>query len=85
MVTCVLARQPVLSAYVMDAVPPVNPSTVPPATVATVLLLLAQVPPDVTSESREAVPEQKDLVPVMTAGFGLTVNPKVALQPVANV
>jgi len=69
----------------MEAVPAEAPLTSPPATVATVLLLLAHVPLPVRSVSNVAEPAHTDFVPPIAAGFGLTVNPNVLLQPVINV
>ena len=65
----------------MDAVPAATPSTEPEAepTEATGVVPELHVPPGTELESVEDAPLQKDIVPVIDAGIGLTVTFKVAV------
>ena len=54
-------------------------------TVATVVALLAHVPPVVTSLKPVVKPTQTVAVPVIDEGNGLTVTTNVAIQPVPRV
>jgi hypothetical protein len=53
--------------------------------VATLVFVLLQLPPEVASFNATQVPEHNEVMPVMIAGIGLTVNPAVAVQPLAIV
>lgn len=67
----------------MVAVPADTPVTFPnPSTVATEVELLLHEPPVVLQLNALAAPSQADSVPVMAAGFGLTVTDIVLKQPV---
>ncbi len=58
----------------MVVVPAATPVTVPVEfMVATAVLLLAQVPPEVASERAIVDPAHTELAPVIAAGNGLTV------------
>ena len=52
--------------------------------VATVVLLLAQVPPAVASESVSVLPTHSGAIPVIPAGAGSTVTVVVRIHPVDN-
>lgn len=65
--------------------PLTKPATVPPDTIATVLLLLLQVPPLVALVSEILAPAHTAVGPVIAAGAGLTVIAVVVKQPVPNV
>ena len=60
------------------------PVTIPVVepTVATVVLSLVQMPPEVASLSKVVRPTHAAGVPVIGAGTGLTVTTTVAIQPV---
>jgi hypothetical protein len=80
------AAQPVGNVYTIDGVPAVTPVTTPAElTVACAVLLLVHVPPDVISANAVVRPVQTLLAPVIPAGNALTVNGKVATQPVGSV
>jgi hypothetical protein len=83
-VNTVVALHPVAKVYKIFGVPGAIAVTIPLAepTVASAVLLLLQVPPAVTSLKVELRPEQIEVVPVITAGIGLTVTAAVARQPV---
>jgi hypothetical protein len=73
-VITVVAIQFVGAVYVIIAVPPVTPFTVPDVpTVAMPVLLLLHVPPDVMSLKVVDVPAQTIVVPVTDAGNGFIV------------
>lgn len=86
-VTTVVAKQPVPNiVYVIVAVPDDTPVTVPlELTVAIVVLLLLQVPPNVVLVSEVVPPVHKLVVPLMADGSGLTVNVANTPQPVGRV
>jgi hypothetical protein len=71
----------------MMVVPAEAPVTIPVVPiVATVVVPLLQVPPEVPSLKVVVAPEQIPVPPVMAAGAGLTVNPVVVRQiPNENV
>lgn len=71
--------------YVIMAVPAEIPFMVPPPAVATEVLLLDQVPPDVASRSVLVAPSHALVVPVIDAGRGVTVIDVEVEQPVPNV
>lgn len=52
-------------------------------TVATLVILLVQVPPAGTDDSADVLPKQTDEVPDMADGITLTVTTAVLKQPVA--
>jgi hypothetical protein len=54
---------------------------VPEPIVATVVLLLLQLPPDVPSVSTVVAPVQIEEIPAIAAGVGFTVIDFVAMQP----
>jgi len=86
-VSAVVAVQPVGKVYVMVRAPADTPVMIPvvlPA-VASVVLLLLQVPPVVALLSVVVRPAHTLVVPLIAAGSGLTVNAVVMLQPVASV
>jgi hypothetical protein len=64
----------------MVAVPPEMPVTIPEPLpiVATVVVLLLHVPPDVLLLNDVVNPTHKDVIPVIVAGSGLTVTVIVA-------
>ena len=65
----------------MTAVPGIIPNTTPePETVATDVLLLAHVPPGVTSLREVVVPTHRFMAPVIGEGAVLTVTVAVAKQ-----
>lgn len=86
----VVVKQPVGSVYVMTAVPNDMPVTIPlvSPTVATPVLLLAQVPPPVFVRV-VVVPAHKAVAPIMGLGNGFMVMVAlpviVAVQPVLAV
>ena len=84
--TMVLATQPALNTNVIVDVPGTFPVTTPvdEPIVATVVLLLVQVPVPVASLNVVDVPEQTDVLPEIPAS-GLTVIAAVAIQPVESV
>jgi hypothetical protein len=70
----------------MLAVPPAIPDTIPDVpTVATALLLLLHVPPDVTLLNPVVLPVQVNKVPVMEDGNSVTVTVVDTWQPVLIV
>ena len=73
--------------YVIVYVPATFPVTIPVVlpTGAFTLELLLQVPPEVASVSKEILPVHTVGVPLIAAGFGLTVTIVVNIQPVLNV
>jgi hypothetical protein len=78
--------QPVGKVYVILVVPASIPDTTPPASiVATVVILLAHVPPAVASVSVVVRPWQTLSVPVMIEGSEFTVTIAVEMQPVPSV
>ena len=86
MVTARVVTQPVGKVKVMTEVPPATPLTVPVGpTVATVPLLLLQVP--VPLVSVVVLPAHATAMPLIAAGKGFTVTIVVALQlaPIENV
>jgi hypothetical protein len=84
-VTVTVCLHPVAKAYVMIEVPNDTPVTVPDVpTVATLVLLLAQVPPAEASVRLMVEPTQTPVDPVITAGTGFTVNTLVFRQPVES-
>jgi len=85
-VTVPVALQPLLSVYEMTEVPDDTPVTTPvvPATVATLVVPLVQVPPVVPSVNVIVDPAQNADAPAMVAGEALTVTTVVAVQPVPN-
>jgi hypothetical protein len=69
----------------MKADPDVTPVTTPDAeTVAVAVLLLLQVPPVVASARVVTPPGQTTGIPVMAAGFALTVTILVAVPALAT-
>ncbi len=80
-VTVVVIRQPVGRVYVITDVPVETPETIPVVdpTVATVVLLLSQVPPP-ASDNVVVLPTQTFVVPVMGLGSGFTVIVVVTAQ-----
>lgn len=68
---------------VPDVIALTNP--VPEPIVAILVLLLSHEPPLVISVSKEVLPMQSDVGPVIDAGNGFTVIVNVVRQPVANV
>jgi hypothetical protein len=71
---------------VIIAVPAATPVTTPvELMVATPVLLLLHVPPGVISDKLVVRPTQTLSVPVIAAGFGLTVMITVAIQPTGDV
>ena len=69
----VVAIQPEGNVYVITGKPAVRPVTTPPLViVASDVLLLVQLPPDVPSLSNVEEPTQTFIVPVIAAGRGLT-------------
>lgn len=87
-VTGVVAKQPVPKVYEIIGVPVANPATIPvPApTDPSAGLLLLHVPPVVPSLNVVVEPTHTFVVPVITAGLGLTVIGKMTLQlPAARV
>jgi hypothetical protein len=69
----------------MTDVPGISPLTIPAVTVATDVLLLLHVPPDVGSVSDVDIPIQVLGVPEIDDGNGLTVNVVSAVHPVPIV
>jgi len=70
----------------MTEVPPETPVTTPPALiVATAGVALLHVPPAVASDNVVVKPMHTLVVPVITAGNGLTVTVAVRKQPVGKV
>ena len=71
----------------MVTIPEVTPVTVPEVEpmVATPVLLLVQLPPEVASVNVVVKPTHTFVVPPIAAGFGLTVKLVTAIQPVLNV
>ncbi len=67
--------------------PVVTPDTTPPVdvTVATAVLLLLHVPPEVASLNVTVDPTHTFALPVIAAGNGLTVNTADAAHPVLNL
>ena len=87
MVTFAEAIQPVARLYVIVAVPPDTPVTIPlpKPTVATVVLPLVHVPVVTASLSAMVNPVHTVESPVIAAGRRLTVTVFNAVQPVASV
>lgn len=85
-VATAVALQPVLSVYVIVAVPAAIPFTIPvdEPMVAMVVLLLLHVPPLVASVSVVLPLTQALAVPDIAAGAVSTVSLKVAEQPELN-
>jgi len=83
-VTTVVARQPAPdTAYVIVALPPATPLTVPSEpTVAMPALLLLHVPPAVASVSASVDPAHTGAFPVIAEGCAFTVTTAVVKQPV---
>lgn len=80
-VTTVVVLQPP-AVYTIVAFPAVSPLTTPVLLmVATVVLLLVQLPPVVDVLSAVVLPAHTDNVPVMAAGIALMVTTAVLLQP----
>ena len=71
----------------MVITPEVTPVTMPDVApmVATPVLLLVHVPPEVASVNVVVKPTHTFVVPPIAAGFGLTVKLVTAIQPVLNV
>jgi hypothetical protein len=85
-VTFVERIQPVGRVYVIDATPPLIPLTVPPLTVAILLLLLVHEPPDGDVLSTVLAPSQiLKLLEVIVPGFEFTVTTVDTPQPPPNV
>lgn len=87
-VIVVVLMQPVaVSLYVITDVPPDTPVNTPVAEpiVATPVVPLIQVPPEVASLSVIVDPSHTAVLPVIVAGNGLTVTVVLVLQPVGNV
>jgi hypothetical protein len=82
-VTVTVARQPVLSVYVIIDEPVAIPVTTPDVDpmLATAVLLLFQVPPGVASLSVLVLPMHRAVVPVIGRGFGFTVAVAVTIHP----
>jgi hypothetical protein len=74
-VTTAVFKQPVDNLYVIVEVPPATAETSPVLApmLATLVLLLLQVPPVVPSDNVVKVPTHRLIVPPIAAGFGLTV------------
>ena len=85
-VKVVVVPHPVGSAYVIVAVLADKPETVPVllSMVATLVALLAHVPPTVRSLSVVAEPAHTSVVPEIKPGTGFTVTIAVALHPEAK-
>jgi hypothetical protein len=81
-----VVRQPVLvTVYVIVDVPGAIAVTMPAASiVATDVLLLTHVPPDVALLSVDVAPGHTAAVPAIAAGVGFTVISAYVLQPVAS-
>ena len=71
----------------MVTTPEVTPVTIPDVEpmVATPVLLLVHVPPEVASVNVVVKPTHTFVVPPIAAGFGLTVKLVTAIQPVLSV
>ena len=81
-VTVLVAVQPAGKVYIMVAVPPVIPVTLPePFTVAFEVLLLLHVPPVVTSVSAVVDAAHTVAVPVMDPGAGFIVTVALPTLP----
>ena len=83
----VIAIQPVGKVYVILTVPAVMPDTTPEEepTVATVVLLLVQLPPAEPSVNVVVWPIQTLAVPPIAAGNGFTVTGTKVLHPAGIV
>ena len=86
-VTTFVDLQPVRRVYVIVDVPEAAPVTTPveEPIVATVVVLLAHVPPALTSLKPVVKPVQTVAVPDIADGTGLTVATFIAIHPVARV
>ena len=86
-VTVAVAMQPVEnSLYVITDVPAVKPLTTPENDMlATLVLLLLQVPPGVALLNAEVVPAHNPVAPVMTDGTGYTITVIKASHPVPKL
>ena len=86
-VTVPVALQPLLSVYEMTEVPDDTPVTTPvvPATVATLVVPLVQVPPGSVFPSVSLLPTQIELLPVIAPGSVYTTRLSVAMQPAGVV
>ena len=73
-VTAVVATQPVLTVYVMVVVPNASALTAPEGLIVgtEVLLLVHDIPPEVTSERNVIAPTQTVVFPSIAPGSGLT-------------
>ena len=82
-VIVVVTKHPPPILYVMVAVPNDSPRTMPveEPTVATVVLLLDQLPPGTEFDSVVVVPKHAIRIPVIAAGVVVTVTVTVAIQP----
>jgi hypothetical protein len=79
------AEQPVASISVIVAVPGVTPRTIPvDDPIFTLLLLALHTPPDGVVFKVVDKPTQIASIPVIAAGFGLTVKVVVFIQPVLS-
>ena len=86
-VTVVVTKQPAAIVYVIVAVPPATPVTIPETvpTVALAVLLLLHVPPVTASVNVEVDPAHIITVPLIAVGVWLIVTIDVAKHPVARV
>src|SRR5665647_2384158 len=86
-VTVAVTKHPVGKVYDITDVPPDTPVTtpVPATTVATAGVALLHVPPAVASANVVVKPTHTFVVPVITAGKGLTVTVVVTKHPVGKV
>ena len=85
-VTVVVTKHPVGKVYDITEVPPDTPVTTPTALiVATAGVALLHVPPAVASARVVVEAWHTVVVPVITAGNGLTVTVVVTKQPVGKV
>jgi hypothetical protein len=85
-VIVVVLKHPVGKVYVIVEVPAAIEVTTPvPEITATLASLLLHVPPTLASNNVVVRPVHTVVVPVITAGVGLTVTTCVLVQPVPNV
>ena len=85
--TVAVEKQPVVNTlYVIMAMPTDTPVTTPEGDiVATVVVLLLQIPPPVEQLNAEVVAMHNPVAPVMAAGDVFTVTAVVILHPVDNI
>lgn len=85
--TVVVATHPTPSEYVMAALPALTPDTTPEvlSTVATAVLALVQVPPEVPLLNGTVEPRHTLVLPEIDVGNALTVTTLAAVQPEDNV